>query len=233
MKTVKKFRRCSICKTVKDVSHFGKDIANPGGLQGICRMCVAIRDKERRSVQLTRCLCCGQNKPRTEFQKDKKICNVCRSSNLQTCSICGLNQPLNEFTERNMKHASGRSKRCRTCLANKQRHWNITPRGRYMSMRSVSRRRNHVCTIDFETYAELISQRCHYCGESMNATGCGLDRLDTTGGYTIANVVPCCRQCNWTKSDYFTYDEMLIVGEAIGRVKRQRAVHLNEPTEVA
>ena len=56
----------------------------------------------------------------------------------------------------------------------------------------------------------LMSQACCYCGRPpSNQTNLpkhngdyrynGLDRLDNGGGYTLANVVPCCWECNWMK----------------------------------
>jgi hypothetical protein len=36
----------------------------------------------------------------------------------------------------------------------------------------------------------------------------GIDRLDSSRGYEMGNVVPCCKQCNWAKND-IPYDEFL------------------------
>jgi hypothetical protein len=51
-------------------------------------------------------------------------------------------------------------------------------------------------------YAKLIVGACHWCGGTLSPTGGGLDRLDNTLGYTVANCVPCCPQCNNAKNDY-------------------------------
>jgi hypothetical protein len=42
---------------------------------------------------------------------------------------------------------------------------------------------------------------CHYCGEEQSR---GMDRIDNTIGYTIRNIVPCCKTCNYLKkaTDY-------------------------------
>jgi len=95
-------------------------------------------------------------------------------------------------------------------------------KGRYISSRQLSKMTKRDFTLTFEEYAELIKNLCRYCGGPLNETGSGLDRIDPTGAYTPDNVVPCCKDCNQTKSASFTYDEMLIIGEAIGRVKAQR-----------
>jgi hypothetical protein len=70
-----------------------------------------------------------------------------------------------------------------------------------------------------EQFKGLTQQNCYYCGAKPNQS-CfsthnwlngeyiynGLDRIDNTKGYTIDNVVPCCRQCNQAKS-IFTLQE--------------------------
>src|SRR5579872_1915065 len=59
--------------------------------------------------------------------------------------------------------------------------------------------------------AELIMLPCYLCGR-QNQTGTktkygdvlfhnGIDRLDNTKGYTLANSVPCCKTCNLAKND--------------------------------
>ena len=57
----------------------------------------------------------------------------------------------------------------------------------------------------------VLSQKpCHYCGDVKTNTSTtsggkfyynGLDRVDPSGGYTIDNVVTCCRRCNIAKND--------------------------------
>lgn len=64
---------------------------------------------------------------------------------------------------------------------------------------------------DFLTFTE--QQRCHYCLADLtwteyNGTGrYNLDRKDTTQGYIVENVVPCCQRCNKGKCDSFSYQE--------------------------
>lgn len=73
--------------------------------------------------------------------------------------------------------------------------------------------------IDFDTFLTLSQQLCDYCGDPpkncFNVGGSkagseyqrqqgafiynGLDRVDSTRGHTLDNVVPCCLPCNWAK----------------------------------
>jgi 5-methylcytosine-specific restriction endonuclease McrA len=61
-------------------------------------------------------------------------------------------------------------------------------------------------------FKKIAGMPCFYCGtkperikKSPHNTGDfvynGLDRKDSTKGYTISNVVPCCRSCNLSKND--------------------------------
>lgn len=65
--------------------------------------------------------------------------------------------------------------------------------------------------LDLESFKKLIRKPCAYCGaepkiskwqnvKKMTAWN-GLDRVNNSGGYTIDNVVACCKTCNsWKKN---------------------------------
>jgi len=51
--------------------------------------------------------------------------------------------------------------------------------------------------INYETFKEIVTQPCYYCGKQpIN----GIDRLDSSKGYGLDNCVPCCSLCNQIKS---------------------------------
>jgi len=110
-------------------------------------------------------------------------------------------------------------KPCRNKLNNKRAR---TPRGRYRTSRSIAKRRNLEWSILEEQYYSLIQEKCHYCGDLLNETGVGLDRIDNEKGYLHDNVVPCCLPCNRTRSDNFSYEEMLILAGTIRQIKDAR-----------
>ena len=51
-----------------------------------------------------------------------------------------------------------------------------------------------------EQFLELVTKDCDYCGHSQEYNG--IDRIDSSKGYTIDNCVPCCSWCNTMKLDY-------------------------------
>jgi len=80
------------------------------------------------------------------------------------------------------------------------------------------------------TYEELVtiteSKTCHYCDEpliwnALSHKGCGannrtnLDRKDSSIGYRKDNLVPCCPKCNCGKSNRFTYEQWVEIGQLI------------------
>jgi len=74
----------------------------------------------------------------------------------------------------------------------------------------AAQRRNLDWELTEEQFHELTSVSCHYCGvepkqkysqSALNGdyTYNGLDRVDNTQGYTLDNVVSCCKTCNYAK----------------------------------
>ena len=103
----------------------------------------------------------------------------------------------------------------------------------YKTIISKSIKRNIEVALTFDDFLEFTKiKQCHYCGcpiEWADRTHCvtgryNLDRKDNNTGYTKDNCVVCCKECNYAKRNLFTYDEMLIIGKAIGEVKAKRCV---------
>lgn len=70
-----------------------------------------------------------------------------------------------------------------------------------------------------DEFRHLATQDCHYCGAppqtAVNRSRYGgvwvyngLDRVDNARGYTLDNVVPCCKRCNHAKKD-MSLDEFM------------------------
>ncbi len=227
--------RCPGCDTVKDCEHFRRDAANPTGRQAYCKDCQSAKQSERRRLTDRKCQNCKRRKSLIEFRTaTDKVCIECRTSPTLVCAECGEEKDLSHFTSRDRRSASGFSKRCAACSRKRRRADNLTMASRYSLAKSTAKRTNRAFTLSREQFAELVSQPCHYCSHPLNETGSGLDRLDPDRGYTEDNVVPCCKMCNWVKSDHLLYEEMLVVGEAIRRVKDRRLVaHQSTPASEA
>jgi hypothetical protein len=62
-----------------------------------------------------------------------------------------------------------------------------------------------------EEFKKLIKSNCYYCGVEPSQILVrgndslvynGIDRLESNVGYTMDNVIPCCKMCNYMKRDY-------------------------------
>lgn len=87
----------------------------------------------------------------------------------------------------------------------------------YCYYRTSAKKRNLEWDLNEQQFKNLIKLNCAYCGnipqkrktvtykdefEEIN----GIDRIDSTKGYTINNCVPCCSKCNLMKSDFTKND---------------------------
>lgn len=86
----------------------------------------------------------------------------------------------------------------------------------YRSYKRNAKLRNHEFNLTQDEFELIIFQDCYYCGakpkemslKSMEGHGNmkqppllynGIDRIDSDGGYTKENCVPCCQFCNYMK----------------------------------
>ena len=94
----------------------------------------------------------------------------------------------------------------------KDRKHHETLSSRYGSLRYSAKDRGLKLTITKEEYRKIISlDRCHYCQGPLDKTGSSLDRKDNSLGYSLENVLPCCKYCNVLKGSLLSYDEMVQV----------------------
>lgn len=67
---------------------------------------------------------------------------------------------------------------------------------------------------------EYVADR--YCGGPLEECGSGLDRKNNDEYYSIETCVPCCGRCNTTFMDLYSYEEKMILAEAIRRIELNR-----------
>lgn len=95
----------------------------------------------------------------------------------------------------------------------------------YLEYKNNAESRHHDFNLTFEEFNKLISGNCEYCGSNPEIRNGGhlekrknkdqpdlytngVDRIDSSKGYTIDNCVSCCSKCNMMKNIY-TKDEFL------------------------
>jgi hypothetical protein len=83
-----------------------------------------------------------------------------------------------------------------------QKSWQSTLRGRFSAYRSRAKHNKMDFTLTMEQFVTLTSSLCVYCKKiSQGREYVGIDRVDSSQGYTEQNCVPCCDICNYMKSD--------------------------------
>lgn len=71
---------------------------------------------------------------------------------------------------------------------------------RWAAYRDKSKNRGLEFDLPLQTFHALIESPCHYCGDE----GGGIDRIDSSKGYTPNNTVSCCWVCNAMKNNHTT-----------------------------
>ena len=214
------FLICSYCK-----KEFGPIVPSSKNKRKCCsKECQYNLQKVKKIKKL--CKHCGK-----EFEslacKERIFCsNKCRSiehRNIQDpsfrkCSNCKKVKSINKFS----KSKDLIEYRCKECLKNRTRKQTLTPHGRFLMAKSVARRRHLEWDVEEIEYTELMKLKCHYCNDEISRMGVGLDRKDNNLGYLKNNIIPCCKLCNWIKSDYFSYEEMIEISETVKLIKKRR-----------
>lgn len=78
-------------------------------------------------------------------------------------------------------------------------------RNRLSSLKQGAKDRNFSYDLPDDIGEKLLQQPCHYCGSTEFI---GLDRIDSTQGYSENNCVSCCKICNKMKNN-FSYKDFL------------------------
>ena len=95
-----------------------------------------------------------------------------------------------------------------------------------------------IWAITYEEFLKFIEVKsCHYCGNTIywplpfgkrNAEGrmckaSNLDRVDNAKDYSADNCVVCCWECNRTRRDLLSYQEMVVIGRMRSQHSQQGA----------
>lgn len=113
--------------------------------------------------------------------------------------------------------------RCRPCQVEHRRRlqWNHlrSDANRWHSGRLEAIRRGISWHLTLDVLRQLQTRPCIYCGNALNLSGAGLDRIDGELPYTIDNVVPSCWPCNFLRHrGAFTFEEMKRIGPVLGPI---------------
>lgn len=91
---------------------------------------------------------------------------------------------------------------------------------------SNARKRKLIFDLSFSEFKRIVSLNCFYCNQPPEQRGRkksnhlfyanGIDRKDSSIGYSESNSVPCCKKCNKCKSD-LTSDDFILLAKTISQ----------------
>ena len=163
------------------------------------------------------CIHCKQEKPLEAFGNKKDT----RDRKQTWCKGCNA--------ERLRQSRYDNPVIVRQKAAKAARLYRQTPTGKFATIRANAYHRDTEFCItikDFKQWLQEIDGHCFYCGivfstndNSRNMDGFTIDRKDGHTGYKLDNIVQACRQCNTIKGTWFTYEEMIEIGNKYLRRK--------------
>ena len=132
---------------------------------------------------------------------------------LKMCPSCKRWLPINGdfFMAQGKKQKKNGDKSysyCRTCVAKKSRNrrknhkdcYSSNETFRFAIYKAQAKKRDLEFKLSKRKAIELFNGVCFYCGyKSLDGSLNGIDRVDSSQGYTIENVVSCCKRCNYMK----------------------------------
>lgn len=103
-----------------------------------------------------------------------------------------------------------------------QERYRMTNKAKFNLGVREAKERKLVWTITYDEYINLVqSNTCHYCYESLSPYGMNLDRKENSIDYILTNVVPCCGECNRTKGDRLSYEEMVAISKLLREMRKK------------
>ena len=104
-----------------------------------------------------------------------------------------------------------------------QKNYHRTLKGRFAVSKALAKFKNHIWNLTFEEYEKILKSSnmlCSYCSGSLNETGRGLDRIDNSKGYSVDNVVSCCKECNRLKGEVYSSQELRVMLKALNEFRK-------------
>jgi hypothetical protein len=194
-------KSCTVCCKVLPLSMFE-------GVRGgtkTCQTCRdnnkkqdANRDKEHRNEVARK----NEAKPECKAVKQawrennyEKVATNWMNSRKKKMETLGVDEYLKQNADQTKKWRDANPTKVHE--SNESKKQNIQTH--YYTYQCSANTKNLVFEFTFESFVELVSIACHYCGIVQERGFNGIDRMDSAQGYTATNCVSCCQMCNYVK----------------------------------
>ncbi len=218
---------CKDCEQQLPASHFYKRTEIKKGYRLECKDCHRIRKSELKGWGIKKRI----PKYNNGIKKECTMCHVVMPNRFFYTSTLKANNKTRHSSE--CKNCRGRRYRERYASNSEMKEKRIkiynstkgTLRYRvvkiYNSFKKTDLKKKRFNNLDKKFIKKTISYPCTYCGDTNKVS---LDRIDNSFGHIKSNVVPCCKECNTARNINFTFEEMLIIGQSIKRIKEARSM---------
>lgn len=186
-------------------------------------ICECGNEKDIRGTNLTSGLTkscgCLQKEDKIGTRFDTELRQYDDNNNIigRICSCCKRMLPIDNYYK-DKSNADGLTNMCKYCISK-------SPQGRYKTYKQRAKNRNLEFVLTKNEFDTITQQPCYYCGEYSNdyfdKPYSGIDRIDSSLGYTTDNVVPCCTMCNRMKLDYITSDWLAKMKQILSHMERK------------
>lgn len=202
-------RVCSRCKRELPLDMFTKDCTNKFGLSNLCKECQKQQRKQRKPKidqwfeENQERVKERQKQYSQEHAEEKRAYNQANKEYFK--------QKRKEYEKQNIDKVREQRKRYRKSL-----------KARYKKYELGAKERGLPFELSLEEFDEITKMPCEYCGgysDELNGIKFnGIDRINSSKGYTVKNSVPCCEMCNRMKLDYDLEDFLEYVKKIVNNI---------------
>ena len=140
------------------------------------------------------------------------------------CTYCYTIKDFKEF-HRNPCTLDKLQSQCKACCSVKTKVYRSThkiahnnyirtaPRAKFNAYKAGAKQRKLPFSLSFTEFLAFWQNPCYYCKDAIAVIG--IDRINNTLGYSLNNIVPCCRICNrmklkMTQKAFITHCEKIV-----------------------
>ncbi|PIT88786.1 MAG: hypothetical protein COU29_00180 [Candidatus Magasanikbacteria bacterium CG10_big_fil_rev_8_21_14_0_10_36_32] len=176
-------RVCAACGKEQAIDNFSVDRSENDGRSRVCKKCN--KESCKKYVQ-------------SNYKKNKEKLNngtLDEPTKVKKCRICKKNKAtISSLWPRDFSRRDGFNTACKVCVAIKQQR----PNEVLAKMKQNAKKRGLEFHLSIEDLNKYWGKPCYYCNQKTIGW---LDRIDSSKGYELSNVVPCCGICNTMKLD--------------------------------
>ena len=187
---------CSHCREQKPVSEFYACTSRPDGLSFRCKTCDLEAKRISRSKHRE-----GRNRWQCEHRKLPRV-----------------RQSDKEWRQRYYLKNRGKA-----LAASRLWRTNNPKTMTWLKYKNSARARSIEFRLTREVFDELVGGRCYYCDCAPRPIN-GIDRIDSTMGYTLDNCVTSCKPCNTAKWDRTQTEFLSWLGRAYVHTRRLEGI---------